>query len=119
MNTSEEKTMNHPRCGRRHLWRIPFFVLGILLFKSAVAMVLWNHLVPDIFHGPTLNYLQTFGLMILAMLFFGHGHGFRSGRGGFGHHRDRHWQKMTPEERLKLREEMRNRWAHCDKPAKV
>jgi hypothetical protein len=107
MTTSNaNETEKGSRCGKgRHCWRIPFIILGIVLIKSAITLFLWNALVPDLFHGPVINYLQAVGLVVLAKVLFG-GH-----RGHHGHHGPpwRRWDGLSPEERAKLREEMRNR----------
>lgn len=140
MNSAEEKNEMPPdmhergpygrgRCGgRRRFWMIPFFVIGMVAVKSAIVMALWNLLVPDVFHGPALDYLQAVELTALVTVLVGFGGGFRGrfgGHGGFGrgmhpgmHHRGRHlrerWMKMSPEEREKMREEMRKRWEGGD-----
>jgi hypothetical protein len=101
--------------------------LGVL---SLIAMYLWNWLVPTLFAGPTITYLQTLGLLVLSRLLlgglrprgpFGHGHWhhrqwhhgrgpFRHehfGRGPFGDHRHMQWSRMTREERQQMRQKMR------------
>jgi hypothetical protein len=80
--------------------------LGVIAF-SGVVMLLWNALVPGIFHLPVITYWQALGLLILTRLLFG---GFRGG-GGFGHRgrwKDRlreRWMTMSPEDRERLRQE--------------
>lgn len=100
----------HGRCGGRRFLKIPFIAAAILV-KGALVMFLWNALIPDLFHGPELIYVQALGLMILAKLLVGFGGGFghwrHHHRGGFGH--KGRWMKMSPEEREKLRTEMRDR----------
>ena len=69
-------------------------------------MVLWNALIPEIFHGPVLTYWQTMGLLVLSHVFF------RGGHFGGGHRwKQEMWQrkmkekmeKMSPEEKEKKR----------------
>ncbi|MEJ0036044.1 MAG: hypothetical protein WDO68_08165 [Gammaproteobacteria bacterium] len=76
-------------------------VLGVLTF---VVMSLWNWLVPALFGGPLLDYWKALGLLVLARLLFG---GLRPhGRGPWGrswHHARARWERMTPEERERLR----------------
>lgn len=91
-------TISHPF---RKLFILPLILVAIVLF-SAIAMLLWNALMPQIFHLPVINYWQAVGLLILARLFFG---------GGWVHRRhyarDPRWShkfrdkvaNMTPEER--------------------
>jgi hypothetical protein len=86
-------------------------LVGIPLFAVAV-MLLWNALMPDIFHLPVVNFWQALGLLVLSKLLFT---GFRGGRGGGwrkGAVRER-WANMTPEQREKFKQE----WGHrCGKP---
>lgn len=99
--------------GRRRWLMIPFFI-GAVLLKGAAVMLLWNCLIPELFHGPRLFFGQALGLMILAKLLTGFGGGFRrfGHHGGFhrGFHRRARWMHMSPEEREKLRAEFEKRW---------
>jgi hypothetical protein len=96
-------------------YRFPFFlVIGLLILTgfTYLTMVLWNHLIPVLFHGPVLTFWQTLGLFILAKLLL-HPHGFYRAPGYF-RNRDRYhyWRermanrfdKMTPEEKERFRE---------------
>jgi hypothetical protein len=61
-------------------------VIGAGIFALAfgwLVMILWNWLMPAIFHLGTLTYWQAFGIIILAKLVFGGMHGGRGG--GFRH----------------------------------
>jgi len=109
----------HGRCGGKHrMWKFPFIIAAVIAVKSALVLLLWNALIPEVFHGPELNYLQAIELMILAKILTGFGGGFRHRFGhhhhhhghkhGWGRHRER-WMNMTPEEREKMRDEMRSR----------
>ena len=87
---------------------IPAVILGapvviaiFVAFFGAVVMWLWNWLLPGLFGLPRITLLQGFGLFILGRLLFG---GF--GMGGGGHPS----RRMTPEERERLRERMRDRY---------
>jgi membrane protein implicated in regulation of membrane protease activity len=87
------------------------FVVGALLL-ALVVMLLWNALVPDIFHGGSLTYVQALGLLILSHILL---RGWSPWRHRNGWRRE-HWRKrfeeklaaMAPEEREKFREE----WGH-------
>jgi hypothetical protein len=76
-------------------------MLGLLLLVGLAVMLLWNQLVPQLFHGPELRYWQALGLLILSRLLVG------GLRGGHGHWRQRRWrerwEQMSPEERARLR----------------
>jgi len=88
---------------------IPFLVLGMLALISYVVMLLWNNLLPDIFHITAITYWQAVGLLILSKILFGFG-GPR-GRGGapWMRHKMERFKNMSPEEQERFREEMRTR----------
>ncbi|HUB62800.1 MAG TPA: hypothetical protein VL978_18930 [Puia sp.] len=86
-------------------------ILGILAFGS-IVMLLWNALMPQIFHLPLITFWQALGLLILTKILFS---GFR---GGPGAHWKRNklregWANMTPEQQEKFRQEWGRR---CRKP---
>ena len=64
---------------------------------------LWNWLLPPLFGFHVVTFWQALGLLVLTRILFG-GHGM-GGRNGGGRQRwnQRKWDKMTPEEREKLR----------------
>lgn len=123
-NKNELKSKGRGRCSRfgRGRWiAFPFIMAAMILVKSALVMLLWNALIPDLFHGPEIAYLQAIGLSVLAKLLIGFGGGF-GGRGRFGHHkgfggrfggdhdfRGGPWGFMSAEDREKMREEFRKR----------
>jgi hypothetical protein len=62
-------------------------------------MLLWNALLPGLFHFPAITYWQTAGLLLLLRLLLGGMHGFH-------HHDHSHkrrfqdrWERFNPEER--------------------
>ena len=78
----------------------PAIVLFTWLFGELV-MHLWNWLLPPIFGLHVITFWQALGLLLLSRILFGSwgpGGGNRGGRG-----RRAKWDKMTPEEREKLR----------------
>jgi hypothetical protein len=79
---------------------------------SAVVMLLWNYLVPVLFHGPELSYWQALGLLVLCRILFG-GIRARGMHGHFGRRRWRErWESLTPEERERLRQRFFERCGH-------
>lgn len=101
---------------KKALWiKIPLFIALVVFGVSWVVMLLWNALIPDLFHGPVLSYWQAVGLFLLCKILFD-GPGGR--HKGPGWKRDQYWKKrfaermasMTPEERIRCRE----RWKYCD-----
>ncbi len=97
--------MTRTRSNRIFGWKhsIPrgFRIVGMVVFGIAAAalfalvfgalvMVLWNWLMPAIFHIGEINYWQAFGIVILAKLIFG----------TFGHRRDRSSGKFNNHDRF-------------------
>ncbi|MDB5033600.1 MAG: hypothetical protein JWQ98_841 [Chlorobi bacterium] len=100
--------------------RLPLKIGKVLLIVVVAATVLgfivmnlWNALIPELFHGPTITFWQGIGLLLLSHILF-RGIGPRGGpRGGFsdrwrrnrwkGTMRDR-MASMSPEEREKFKE---------------
>jgi len=91
-------------------------VIGVLLALTIVIAgfgqavhYLWNWLMPALFGLPVVTFWQAVGLLALSWVLFGGWRGFR----GPAARRDRWtmagWNKMTPEEREKFREAVRNR----------
>jgi hypothetical protein len=84
-------------------------VVAVVAALSLAVMLLWNSLVPELFHGPPLQFWQALGLLLLSRILFG---GLRRG-GWHGHWRQRRWRErwesMTPEERARLREQFQGR----------
>jgi len=76
---------------------------------SAVVMVLWNWLMPELFGWRVIGFWQAAGLLVLSKILVG---GLR-GRLGPMHWRARmmeRWAQMTDEERAQFRAGMRR---HC------
>ena len=91
---------------RRRWWlrALGFLVAGVAFVAAVtlVVMMLWNALVPSLFAGPAIQFWQAAGLLVLSRILFG---GFR-GRGGYGWRHGRwskRWDRMSPEERERVR----------------
>jgi hypothetical protein len=87
----------------------------ILVFAFTMAvMYLWNWLVPDLFSGPVITFWQALGLLALSKILFS---GFGKGGGHSGHWKS-HWKSrwsekwgtMSPEERERFKEKMKDKW---------
>lgn len=88
-------------------------LIGVLAFGSLV-MVLWNAVMPDLFHLPVIDFWHALGLFALAKILFS---GFRGGPAGRWRWRKdalkERWANMTPEQQEKFRQEWGRR---CGKP---
>ncbi|WP_222930310.1 hypothetical protein [Larkinella punicea] len=103
-------------------------LLAVIFVTAAGWAVsgLWNWLVPVLFAGPTITFVQALGLLLLSRILVG----FRGGWGGrrwggggwgggpYGHPRHAYWrekmsnrwQNMTPEERQQFKQQMKEQW---------
>src|SRR5262245_15174371 len=97
------------------IWIGPLAILGMLFFAflgGEVVKLLWNWLLPPLFGLPRIAFWQALGLLALSRILFG-GCGWR-GRGSV---RSRIRQRieercefMTPEERERFRQRIREKW---------
>lgn len=90
----------------RALKFLPIALLVVALF-GLIVMSLWNWLMPALFGLKVISFWQAIGLVILSKILFG---GFRGGPRGmhWRHRMMERWDKMTPEERERFREGIRN-----------
>jgi hypothetical protein len=114
---------------RRHWTRyaLMFLVIAPIAISvfGFVVMALWNWLVPALFGGPVITFWQAWGLLLLSKILFG---SFQHGQQGESRRLWRRrmlerWEKMTPEERDQLRQELGSRCgpfkAPANRPAEV
>jgi hypothetical protein len=98
---------------RKWFFIAPAAIAGILLFGfigGELVMHLWNWLLPPLFGWRQITFWQAFGLLALCRILFGH-HGWRGpGRSNFRHRMRERCGRMTPEERERFRQAMRERW---------
>ena len=81
---------------------------GFVLLAGVAVMLLWNALIPGIFGGTPITWVQALGLLILARILVG-GRGYS----GWGMHKGGYWRArweskmaaMSPEERKKWKDE--------------
>jgi hypothetical protein len=94
----------------------PLAILGMLLFifiGGELVLHLWNWLLPPLFGWRQITFWQALGLLVLCRILFG-GHGWHgSGRSNYRRRMAERWERMTPEERERLRQSWRGRWGFC------
>jgi hypothetical protein len=100
--------------------RVLKFVLIATLALSVFSflmMSLWNWLMPALFGLRLITFWQAVGILVLSKILFG-GLRPRFGPGMYWRRRMMaRWEKMTPEERQKLREGLRGRCGQVAPPA--
>jgi hypothetical protein len=101
---------------KRLIFIAPLAMLGMLLFVvigGELVQQLWNWLLPPLFGIRQLTFWQALGLLALCRILFG-GFGFHgSGRSDYRRRMAERWERMTPEERERLRRGWRGRWGFC------
>jgi len=92
---------------------VPLAVLAFALFLAVggqVVRLLWNALLPPLFGWPTVTFWQALGLLVLCRILFGGFGGGGTRRSGVGRRVAERMEHMTPEERERLRQLVRERW---------
>ncbi len=100
---------------KKVLWIGGIVVLGVVAVSAftLVTMYLWNWLVPELFHGPLINFWQTLGLLVLSkILFSGFGKGGQRHNGQWRGYWKQKWHAMTPEEKEKFKMKMKEKWCY-------
>jgi hypothetical protein len=91
----------------------PLAILALLLFVvvgGQIVLHLWNWLLPPLFGWRQITFWQALGLLVLCRVLFG-GLGMRGpGRSNFRRRWKDRCEHMTPEERERFRQRMRERW---------
>jgi hypothetical protein len=96
-------------------------LLGIIAIAAIgfVTMSLWNWLVPQLFNGPVISFVQTLGLLLLSkILFSGFGGKRHSHSGPGGNWKTRFNNKLSslnPEDRERFKNKMREKWCSRDR----
>lgn len=100
--------MKNQCCKFRFL--IPVFILGFTALFSFAVYELWNGVLVDVLGVKAITFWQALGILVLARILFG-GFPFRRPFGPPWRHHGmmEHWQSLTPEQREKMLEEMRQR----------
>lgn len=95
-------------------FKIFFGVIFCGLILGAAVMLLWNWLMPELFHASEINFVQALGLLALSKILFGFkswkkgccgcGHGHGSYKGYWKKRWEEKIANMSPEEKEKLKE---------------
>jgi hypothetical protein len=105
-----DQAYRHRFSFRKKMIFIPFLALGALALISYIVMLLWNALIPVIFHLGVISFWQALGLLILSKILFGFGgHGGRRGGAWMRRGMEARFEKMSPEDRERFKEQMRSR----------
>ncbi|MGC1418076.1 MAG: hypothetical protein WA817_22500 [Candidatus Acidiferrum sp.] len=109
---------------KKWIFLIPIAIIAIPLFiwiGGELVMHLWNWLAPALFGWRQITFWQALALLALCRILFGSwnnsGGGHRSGmRRRMRERMDERWEKMSPEEREKFRQNWRARCGGFEPP---
>lgn len=97
------------------------FITGFIILGGFVVMGLWNWLMPVIFGLTTISFVQALGLLALSKILFGGFYGGKrwggcegSGRQFWKHRMAERMERMSPEDRDKMRERLQKRWSRWE-----
>ena len=98
---------------KKLIFLTPLAILGMLLFiviGGEIVMHLWNWLLPPLFGWHEITFGQALGLLLLCRILFG-GSGWRgSVRSNLRRRMAERCKQMTPEERERFRQRIRERF---------
>ena len=103
------------------IWIAPLAILGMAFFVyigGEIVMHLWNWLLPPLFGWRQITFWRALGVLVLCRILFGGGishHG--SGRSNFRRRTKERCEHMSPEERERFRQRMRERWGLGPSPS--
>ncbi len=98
---------------RKLILMAPLAILGMLLFIAiggGIVLCLWNWLLPPLFGWRELTFWQALGLLALCRILFGGSGGHGSVRSNVRRRMEERCDRMTPEERERFRQRMRERF---------
>ena len=98
---------------RKMIFMAPLAILAMAVFifvGGSLVMYLWNWLLPPMFGWRQLTFWQALGMLALCRILFGglglHGRGHSNMR----RRMQERCEHMTPEERERFRQGMREKW---------
>jgi hypothetical protein len=95
---------------KRKKWLIIPLALGAIAIFIELFKLLWNNVIPEVFHFEMINYWQSLGILLISKILFS-GFGFKKGRDSFRKKHLRFAENLSTEEKMKLREEWRRRFS--------
>ena len=76
---------------------IALFIVAAVVAFGLVTMLLWNWLVPAVFSGPYITFIQALGILVLSKILLSSGRGHHWGRWGHYGWRERLRERMEEE----------------------
>lgn len=97
-----------------HAIKVILLIAAAVFVFGSIVMLLWNWLIPDLFNGPELSFIQALGVLVLArILTGGMGHGSRGSKGSCGPGGKKRWQKRWEEFPEDKKEKIWQKMSQC------
>lgn len=97
---------------KRKLLFAPIIIIALFAI-TGIVMLLWNNLIPEIFHLSAITYWQAMGLLVLCRILFGKFHFRKPDRRGHPFRNPEFREKfmnMTREEKQEFKEQWKQRF---------
>ena len=110
----------HDHSCHKFRFLLPFAIIGFVALFTFAVHALWNGVLAEVVGVKTITYWQALGLLVLSKILLG---GFPGRCGPCGGPRwrgrmmSKHWESLSPEQREKMREEMRHRFGDWPRPS--
>jgi uncharacterized membrane protein len=104
---------------KKWIWMGPLAIIAVIAFVAIggeVVRLLWNWLLPALFGWRQITFWQAIGLLALCRILFGSFGGRGPHRSNFRRRMSERWERMTPEEREKFRQERHGCWGRVPPP---
>lgn len=101
------------------LYKCILAAISFLLLLGLLTMLLWNWLIPSLFNGPHIRFVEALGLLLLGKILFSGWGGGRCSNGGRGWWKHRYYEKlssMSDDDRERFKARMREKWCNTGKP---
>src|SRR5690606_25189764 len=100
---------------------IPILAIAFLFLVSYLVMVLWNYTLPEVLEVNPINLWQSMALFLLCKILFGLGKGGPKGDGPPWSRKARYrrFNRLSEEDREKMKAHMRAKWCDWDEPETV
>lgn len=105
---------------RKWIFVVPLAILGILVFVAiggGAVLQLWNWLLPPLFGWHPITFWQALGILALCRILFGGSGWHGSVRSNVRRRMAERWERMSPEERERLRQGWRERCGFGPSPS--
>jgi hypothetical protein len=87
-------------------------ILAAITGFSFITMLLWNALIPEIFHLSQISFWQAAGMLILSRLLLGFSPPWMGFHNHRGHQMRERWEHMSPEEREEFKKHL-HQYKYC------